>query len=223
MDIFQVREAFLRGTLAEERIREFRKRRIASLENIDSRQPITMLWALFHVVSVPAMMRSTFVDARTIYDSATNLRTFGGYPDAPVQYNLDGVRKERAASSVQVYRDGRIEGKTYLGRTQSSSNAPPGSVVVVNSVRDAVRAGLKDYVRFLEDLTFPPPYAAMLTLANTKGIMFSTATNNVNADRDILEIPDVLIPDTQTVSLAAATLQVTDMLYQALGQSGTDG
>jgi hypothetical protein len=226
MDIFQVREAFLRGTLAEERIREFRRQRIATLENTDFRLQTRFVWALFQVISVPAMMRATrLLSGEELSESALSLRIFGETPSAGAArlFNLDGLRKGRDRAYVQIFRDGKLESRLYLGQINTHVTAPPAEQVQLPIVRNGVRSALRDYVKCLEELGFPAPYSASLTLANVEQVSFATDTAFVRADRAVLEIPEALVADTQASSIGSASKQITDMLYQAFGYSATEG
>ncbi len=227
MDIFQVREAFLRGTFAEARIREFRANRIGTLERVDPRiQGSRFVWALFHVVSMPSMMRSRLIPGTTLFESAQSLRIFGeGVSDgAARRFNLDGLVKGREQANVQVFRDGKVESRRYLGQINLHPTATVPPPLDLRVVRDGIRATLKDYVRFLDALEFPPPYSASLTLSNVADIPFTgDGVTTLMADRAVLEFPEVVVVDIQTSSIATATGQLTDMLYQAFGCSGTQG
>jgi hypothetical protein len=227
MDIFQVREAFLRGTFAEEKIRQFRRDRIGSLERIDPNiQGSRFVWALFHVVSMPSMMRSRLIPGTTLFESARSLRIFGdgSSEGAACRFNLDGLVKGREQANVQVFRDGKVESRRYLGQINLHPTAAAPPPLDLRIIRDGVRATLKDYVRFLDALEFPPPFSVSLTLANVADIPFTgDGVSTLMADRAVLEFPEAVVADTQTSSIASATGQLTDMLYQAFGRSGTQG
>jgi hypothetical protein len=227
MDIFQVREAFLRGTFAEEKIRQFRRDRIGSLDRIDSNiQGSRFVWALFHVVSMPSMMRSRLIPGATLFESARSLRIFGegSSEGAACRFNLDGLVKGREQANTQIFRDGKVESRRYLGQINLHPTATAPPPLDLRIIRDGVRSTLKDYVRFLDALDFPPPYSVSLTLANVADIPFTgDGVSTLIADRAVLEFPEAVVVDTQTSSIASATGQLTDMLYQAFGRSGTQG
>lgn len=227
MDIFQVRESFMRGTFAEERIRHFRATRAAALPN--TMEPLISsqnAWALFQVVSVPAMMRSRLVQAEVLKDSAFNIAIFGSEQStgAPVRFNLDGVVRGRDLNKVQLFRDGRIEAQRLLSvidpRTRSGTELP--EQIELGVIRDGVRKALPNYIEALQEWNFPPPYSASLTLSNMRNmsIVLSETGGSFAADRRVIEIPEVTT-DAAESSIKIAARQITDMLYQAFGLEKT--
>jgi hypothetical protein len=225
MGIFQIREAFLRGTLAEERIREFRRGRVESLI-APSQRAVHDVWVLLHVVSVPAMMRSNRVDDERLNEASWKLWTFWG-EDSPTdnqRFNLDGIYRGDTKRSVLLYRDGRIEGKLLVGKNSTGPTAPPSEPISLATVRNAVRRVLPNYLGVLQSLDFPAPYSAMLSLVNVAGCPFVTdSVNTFHSDRSPLEIPDVSIADIQKSTVSSAHRQITDMLYQSFGMEKTYG
>jgi hypothetical protein len=227
MDIFQVREAFMRGTLAEERIRQFRTTRVAALPNtVDPLISSQNAWALFQVVSVPAMMRSRLVQADVLKESAFDVVIFGNEQStgAPIRFNLDGVVRGRDQNKVQLFRDGKIEAQRLLSiidhRMISGTKLP--EPIELGVIRDGVREALPNYIQALQEWNFPPPYSASLTLSNMRSmpIVSSETGGNFAADRPVIEIPEVTTEAAEP-SIKKAARQITDMLYQAFGLEKT--
>jgi Putative DNA-binding domain len=227
MDIFQVREAFLRGTLAEERIREFRAKRISGLDRTNpGLSGLQYAWALFQVVSIPALMRPQLLSGQQLYDSANSLRIFDALGEGATRtFNLDGVKKGRGELTVQLFRDGRVEAQRRLGKASNAiatTQAP--ERIPLELIRNGVRSSLKDYVHCLESLGCPPPYSISLSLVNVELFQFTARDLDVTSpDRNNMEFPDVTIPDTQIGSISSAIGSLTDMMYQAFGQAATLG
>ncbi len=217
MDIFQVREAFLRGTFAEQAIREFRNIRVKNVlvTGDYSTWPVTVL---LHVISTPSMMRLKMVDASKLYDVADDANSLGQSHPANKQYNLDGVFKfQDSQHSVQFFRDGRIEGKMVVALEHYNRVSQPGTPIPLARIRNAVSKQLPEYVRALEALGFPPPYAAMLTLVNLTRSEFALGSENATFAQPSLEIPEVTIRDAQSSSGDEALEFMMDVLYQAFG------
>jgi hypothetical protein len=223
MDIFQVREAFLRGTLAEERVREFRKKRIAELYVAQNLRRGQAVWTLLHVVSLPAMGRSSFIDGKKLYDAAFEVPPLGAFgPANPQIYNLDGILRQSEIHAVQIFRDGRIEGKIRHAHVPTLGMQTPNPPIALAQIGLAVHTALPKYASLLSDLDYAAPYSAMLTLINTSQQDFASHTSNQRTDLEILEIPDVTIIDLQADTLAAGCRQLTDVLYQSFGLPATE-
>ena len=225
MDIFQVREAFLRGALAEERAREFRKKRIADLYVDSSQRKGQSVWTLLHIVSIPAMARSSLIDGKSLFHATFDVPPLGFFGPANEQiYNLDGVLRQSGIQAVQTYRDGRIEGRIRLARVPSAFEVqlPAPTPVSLAQISSAVHAAVPPYTAFLNRLDFAPPYSVMLTLINTAQQDFASHTTHVRTELEVLEIPDVTINDLQYDTIAAGCRQLTDVLYQSFGLPATE-
>jgi hypothetical protein len=173
---------------------------------------------------MPSMTRTRLVPGSVLFESSHSLTIFGeGTAEgAGRRFNLDGLCKGRDRGNVQVFRDGKVESRRYLGQINLHPITTPPAPLDLAVVRDGVRESLRDYVRFLDALEFPPPYSASLTLANVADIPFmGHGVMTLMADRPVLELPEVVVRDTQASSIASATGQLTDILYQAFGCSGT--
>jgi hypothetical protein len=134
-------------------------------------------------------------------------------------FNLDGIYRGHASRGVLLFRDGRIEGKFLAGKNATARiGPPPPDAISLPSIGRAVRRVLPNYLSVLQSLDFTAPYSAMLSLTNVSGCQFVTDGVNIfNSDRSPLEIPDVLIADTQEPTVTMAARQINDLLYQSFG------
>jgi hypothetical protein len=191
--------------------RDIRGRENSGVSRKSNRHPRTS-----RCISIPSMMRSRLLPGTVLFESAQSLRIFGegASEGAARRFNLDGLFKGREQSYVQVFRDGKVESRRYLGQINLHPTATIPPPLDIRVVRDGIRATLKDYVRFLDALEFPPPYSTSLTLANVADIPFTgDGVSTLMADRAVLEFPEVVVVDAQTSSIASATLVSSPTCY----------
>lgn len=198
LDVDQLRSAFLRAQSIEDRIREFRRNRIAAITAGETPVPIIdgAKYAL-HVVPLSAFTSREVIPMPALRKSMGQFEYLGA-SGWNARTNIDGVvlypeRGECYHAYTQIYRNGCVEAVVVYER-----NDDP--IVHAPSLEKATIKYVDQYARALFALGVPLPIFVFLSLFNARSYrlylgerMFPDDGNPL--DREALLLPEVSIEE----------------------------
>jgi hypothetical protein len=224
MDLGEIRMAFVSSEATSERIREFRRRRVASLRAgsipIVLSEPALML----HLVPLSAFDVGYSVDIKALLRGDVRPLVGGGGWNA--SYNLDGFFGYNPTSYLLVFRNAIVETVAVGIATDSGLD--------LSEIECLVARRLPGVFATLERMGVQGPAAVMLTLSGVGGARIYDGRCDSERGvikRDCLEIPEVLLddyaeladgdtddPPAKVVRRTARSLRpIFDILWQAGG------
>jgi hypothetical protein len=220
LDVAEIKAAFLRSETTAERIRNFRRDRLAA---IVARETPVVLHSesslVLHVVPIGAFDTSSQIDVNSMYDNCPLLLSGGGHNQ---RLNFDGVvafdgSLNEAYSYVQVFRNGVIEvvDTWQLGVFEDKKIIDPRYELTT------VKA-LHRFLNFQKDHDVEPPLLVMLSFIGVKGYAMGVGSVHPRLtsliDREALLVSEVLIEDFN-VDIPAAMKPIFDTVWNATGFS----
>jgi hypothetical protein len=233
LDVDELRAAFARSGSIAERMRDFRRQRIADL--IAGETPVKLqAGAKIVLHSVPFTAFDPGAGAR--YD-LSRLRAqselFGWLQPINMgithhRYNFEGFlavgdrSKTAAFGYVQVFRTGGIEAvDAFMLREDKQT----GRVIPSTDFERGLVTALPRYLAVQQALGVEPPVAVLLTLVGVRG--YNMAVSRANSDvydlieieRDVLDLPEVLIDrfDITTATAPQHLKPLFDIVWNATG------
>lgn len=211
------------------RIRDFHLERISSIYADEF--PIPMSGGakiMLHLIPISAFESSYQVDlglaSENYFKLAPNLT---GY-----RYNLDGllvfhsIQSGQMASYIQLYRSGNVE----LVDNSILNSSTDGNLVIPSlSFESEILKSVPRILQFQEQLGIEPPIMLFLTLVGVKGyvmgmpsrVAFSIPTSQLihEIDRDILDIPEIVIENYSLDKLSSLLKPLFDTVWNASGRA----
>jgi Putative DNA-binding domain len=231
LDTAQIRDAFVAADTAVDRVRRFRRERVAAILSGDTPIPVgTGPKVIFHLLplAAPADTWARFPDDKEGDFALRHLRTLEGAMSLNWRYNLDGfvlnaVRSDPEGQSyTQLFRTGGIEAVSQ-------------NVVVMHPEKKTFHGGMLEValVRTLatsqsawETLGVTGPIMAALTLTGIRGATINAGPayySSRDSERftvDLLNVPDVVIQDAAAPP-AQALKPLIDIVWNAGGTAGS--
>lgn len=222
LDVREVRDLFVGSDLARERLTRFRAERIMQIEADDT--PLTLTEhpkVVLHLVPLQSFSSGASVEVREFSwrSRVGQLIPIAGNPDG-WRYNFDGLvtfveeNDGRAASYVQVFRNGAIEAvDTYsvVGRLG------PGDVIPSKTFEQHVLDAVPPLMEGLKFLELDPPVVVMMSLVGVKGLRMGMKHGTSDPiDRDVLLFPEQLA-ESYPKDPAPLMHPLIDMVWNACG------
>ena len=202
LDIGEIRVAFALSETVNEKIKNFRRDRIANI--VANETPVVMNnnpKIILHLIPINSLSSLQNYDIDRIYSDTTKLKPIycGGWN---TRYNLDGIlayawdSEKISYSYVQLYRNGVIEAvetsllEPYKGRKIIPSIAYEQKLV----------ESLTGYINVIKELNVSLPLFISITLTNVKEYSMNVGENFFGReiypiDRDILMAAENIIED----------------------------
>lgn len=192
LDVDQLRSAFLRAQSVEDRIREFRRNRIAAITVGETPVPIVdgAKYAV-HLVPLSAFTSRELIPMPALRKFMGKFEYLGCASGWSQGTNIDGIvlfqlRTERNRAYTQVYRSGCVEAVVvYDG--DPSVPAPWQERVTLKYV--------DQYARALFALGVPLPIFVFLSLFNARGYRLHLGERMFQSDGDPLDRDALLLPE----------------------------
>ena len=227
LDVAELRDAFLLGASAADRIREFRVGRLASIAAgegpvLSEGDPIIVI----HLIPLHAFTSQRELDISKYY--RTLIRPIGA-PSGDRQINLDGVlhyaanREDILSNYVQIYRSGIVE---VTDEFAFSTDKHGNKVAPLKAIEHRINQYLPQYIDCMKDIGVTPPVFLFLSIVGVMGCrayidsMFEDVTSYPMLKRDPLMLSEISIDDLST-NLSIALKTVYDRLWNAFGFPGS--
>ncbi len=227
LDVAELRDAFLLGASAADRIREFRVGRIASIAAgegpaLSEGDPILVI----HLIPLQAFTSQRELDISKYY--STPIRPIGA-SSWNCQINLDGVlhyaanREEILSNYVQIYRSGIVEitDEFAFGTDKHGNKVAP-----LRAIEHKIDQYLPQYIDCMKEIGVTPPVFMFLSIVGVKGCqayidsMLADAMSYPRLKRDPLMLSEISIDDLST-NLSIDLKTVYDRLWNAFGFPGS--
>jgi len=203
LDVPELRQAFLMSESLAEKIRRFHIDRVGRI--LSREVPLSLANGpqfIIHIVPVDAFGSGQQVDVTMLPERRIPLAPLGGSWDKR-RYNLDGYlaynEEEFAGGKVtlaylQLFRNGIIE-SVCIDREQVT---PQDRDIPITYYERIILEFLTSSITALKALQVGPPYSLMITMTGVKNRRLHLGNGyyshrNRHFDRDILQLPDVLI------------------------------
>jgi len=226
LDVPELRQAFLMSDTLAEKIRRFHIERAGEI--ISGEVPLPLAKGpkfIIHIVPVDAFGSGQKVDVTMLPEKGIPLAPLGGSWDKR-RYNLDGFlaynEEETTAGKVvpgymQLFRSGAVECVCIdIPRTIED-----GTTLSITYYERQMLHFLTNALQSLKLLQVEPPYSLMVTMAGVKNIRLHLVDRyyshrNRHFDRDVLQLPDVLIqsPDQDSDQIMRP---IFDAIWNAAG------
>jgi hypothetical protein len=207
---------FTEGPDFAERIREFRRDRVARVARQPAIQFHSLGQVLVHVVPVPAFADGRLTD---VVDAAAQ-GTHMPLPLGPqsgrnrMAVSLDGLLNIRDAPGsvrgyAQLFRNGAIEGVTEMSAGEA--------FVRGRDVANMIVAGVRQYVDVLANLDAGEPLYAMVSLTGIRGVRMLDGSHFTGGTcpENVVMLPDVLLDP--AVEVTDALRPALNVLWNAFG------
>ncbi len=227
MDVTELRAAFALSEGLPERLRRFRRERLALIAAGETPAPLVPgPKVVLHVVPFDAGRHLDMTAVAREKDELEPMNTtYVGY-----RFNVDGyLAHDRPSgparpgeSYVQVLRSGALEyawARLCWGKDQRTIDR----FFLEGNVVEALRRG----VELLRGLDFGPPIFALMTMLGVKGLAMGreNAYNDLCAESDPFDRDDLLLPDVAVQDFAddapAVLKPAFDTMWQAAGKPGS--
>lgn len=223
LDVQELRAAFERAELLENRIREFRLGRIAKIQA--GELPVVLegqARVVLHLLPFESFDIGRRLDISSLGEGP--LRPMGARGWSPF-YNFDGLviqarnQGDPCSSYIQVFRNGVIE----AAESHSLVEEPDGRhSIPTGLIEEELIDGVNEFVRAQRDLGVNPPLAITVSLLGVKGYVLAVnraaayGHREIAIDRDVLLIPDVVV---ESLEFDATTIlrPVFDAIWNAGG------
>jgi hypothetical protein len=231
LDTAQIRDAFVAAETAVERVRSFRRERLAAVLNGDTPAPMGAgPKVIFHLLPLvpPADAWARFPSENATDFAFRHIPTLEGAMSLDCRYNLDGfvVKAERrdpeGQSYTQLFRTGGIEAVSQNIVVWRPDDRRFWGVHLEKGVMRSRTASQ----RVWETLGVTGPVMAALTLTGMKGAAitpgpdYSGHYDPLPFTADVVNVPDVVILDT-SVPPARALKPLIDIVWNAGGWAGS--
>jgi hypothetical protein len=228
LDVNELRDSFLRNSLASDRIKEFRIERLSALSAgegpiLESGHPLLLL----HLLPLEAFTSSIEFDISQYYVK----------PIKPIdarawdkQINIDGVLYwqplgERVSNYVQLYRNGCLEiaDEFAFSRNNDGSLCAP-----LEAIERRVRLALPGFIECIRDIGATPPVYLFLSMIGAASCRAWTRDELVLScdhrvlGRDPLLLPEIALLDF-TEDLGSTLRPLFNRLWNAFGLEGSSG
>lgn len=223
LDVGELRRLFIQSESLPERIRNFRRDRIALIEAGES--PLTTRGSakiILHLLPLQAFSPGTLLDLEQLEERMPSLSLIPGY-GTHSRHNFDGLLNysvvRDTGSTVaytQLFRNGCIEAvDTFLLTNASRRHIPS------QSFEEKIARALGSYLRIMQDIGVQPPIYVALALLHVDG--YYMAVNNYldpmdvqRIDRSELLLPEIAIEKFGTQPYAILR-PLFDMVWNAAG------
>ena len=227
LDVAELREAFLLGASAADRLREFRVARLASIAAgegpvLCEGDPILVI----HLIPLQAFTSQSELDIAKYYN--TPIMPIGCYTWS-CQINIDGVlhyapsREDVLSNYVQVYRSGIIEiADEFAFSTEKSGN----KIAPLKAIERRINQHLPQYINCMKEIGATPPVFMFLSIVGATGCrayidhMLPGSMDYPRLKRDPLMLPEISIDDLSTEP-SIILKPVYDRLWNAFGLPGS--
>lgn len=231
VSVEELRILFTVASTAHDRIRAFRRERIAKISAGDT--PIRLATErgklLLHIVPLSAFSGRAQIDLERANQLQERLRPIAAMGYSP-RFNFDGFINIRGGNPchgyTQIFRDGSIEA------IKAHAVAELNGRLIIPSVKfgSDVFEILPLYLDALRSLDVPPPLAVMLTFDEIYGAVLGVSNARMAFDppepilRSVLELPEVIIEDYGSAEDYQRALRPAfDALWNAGGFSAAEG
>jgi hypothetical protein len=227
LDVAELRDAFLLGASAADRLREFRVARLASIAagegpGLSEGDPILVI----HLIPLQAFTSQGELDIEKYYNT----------PIWPIgasswnhQINIEGVlyyaenREEVLSNYVQVYRSGIIEvADEFAFSTDRAGN----KIAPLKAIESRINQYLPQYLNCMKEIGVTPPVFMFLSIVGAMGCrayidrMFLDIMDCPRLKRDPLMLPEISIDDLSS-DPSIILKPVYDRLWNAFGFPGS--
>ncbi len=227
LDVAELRDAFLLGASAADRLREFRVARLASIAAGDGPvlsegDPILVI----HLIPLQAFTSQGELDIAKYYN--TPIRPIGA-SSWSYQINIEGVlhyaanREDVLSNYVQVYRSGIIEvADEFAFSTDKSGNR----IAPLKAIEKRINQYLPQYIDCMKEIGVTPPVFMFLSIVGAMGCrayidsMLSDIMDYPKLKRDPLMLPEISIDDLST-DPSIILKPIYDRLWNAFGFPGS--
>jgi hypothetical protein len=233
LDVGQIREAMLAGPQAAERIRAFRRDRVAAVQAGDVPYPLAETpKIILHLVPLDAFDASRAPLDLSAVRNDPRLRPLYSDQPQPIRWNLDGLYADnhwnylRAESSIQLFRNGLVEAvEGYMIRLATEFGGAD-AILQGYPFERTVIDGVTRYRELQRVVGAELPVAVLVTLTAIRGYRIQTADRLVELDalrgdgttfdRDIVALPEVTF-DSWDADIPTVLRPTIDAFWQAGG------
>lgn len=224
LDVAQIRAAFAQSEAISERIGAFRTVRLG---HIMAGETPTLLGpgptVVLHVLPIGNLMGRQYVDIHAVQKATLDCSL--GRHCSNRRYNLDGFVEYDPADDydpgqyVQFFRDGCLE--TVMAGYGRDTQVGP-KMISGSGVEEAVIRVVVSFLEFHRRISTDPPFSILLSLFGVSGYCIARSGHKGfhdvarRIDRDLLQLPDVLIEDFET-PVPGALKPAFDALWQSSG------
>jgi hypothetical protein len=231
MDVSELRTAFTLADTLSEKIKKFKESRLASIIADETPIPIQKTPKIvLHLIPFISFTPGQRYDLKEIFSRSISIHPIhsAGWSH---RYNLDGllIFSDRANGTVgsytQLYYNGIIEAVDSSILTILKPRLKKDLIPSVTFEEKIIKA-LKEYSEVLSALEVEPPILVFLTMIGVKGYQMVDSGYNQMAylqnrpeyevDRDILQIPEVIIEDYK-IKPGKALKPIFDAAWSACG------
>lgn len=226
LDVDELRSAFAAGTDLAERIRSWRRNRVAVLASEQGpAQLVTGARFILHLVPVRAFREATDVGVEAISQHWQHFFPMG-YAPADRRFNIDGFlttagsedKRPGTRSYCQVFRDGRVESAMSDLLRDAHGVKGMASVWLEQKTLEFCKSAMEG----LRKLEVEPPFVCGASLVNARGAYLfvrngAFAMDDVRPiDRDVVDLPEVALEDAG-VPVDVSLRPLLDGLWNACG------
>ncbi len=228
MDVFEVRNAVLTTEGFQEKIKNFRAKRISELLYDNSPIPLQPYPKLvFHLIPVYSFLQNSLIDINKYLDSLDSAYQLPlmRSADGSDCINIDGVFRHRGLV------EGGSHGYTMLfrnGSIESVNSIPPcnGKTILQQDFEQQILSFYNKCEGIFRELQITPPIVIFLTLIGVKNVVLIYGNNSPfdrdekRFDRDIIQTPDILINEfllEDSLGLDKVFKPLFDMIWNGAG------
>lgn len=221
----ELRQLFTAKMEFNDRVRDYRDRRIQSVVSGQAQVPIAGGTRLVvHLVPMNAFASRDTISPRSAHALQHQFRPMGSTQGYSPRFNLDGFINVRGGEQchgyTQVDRNGIVEGiKCSIDCEWNGQKVIP-LFPQVNHVFNAVTS----YMTGLKELGIPSPVVAMISMTGVQGALLATSTENMDTyhipiiRHENMSLPEVMIETFgDVVTYRAAMKPAIDALWNAAG------
>lgn len=229
MDAAMIRQSFLLGSTAMDRMRAFREDRTSRILTGQAPTPLDQgPIFLCHIFPLQAFASDEAVDLQSADDGHEVLKWFGGHP-LRYRYNFDGLLgveqriKPHFCGYAQVLRNGCIEGVEVHENRPEYPQRLAGHYWEVQQTPSFVHRNLAT----LKRLGITPPIFVFMTWLHAAGWTFSETADLAGSYRpfpsDLLQLPSIRLDETELgdIEVKDKLQPAFDVMWQAIGISGS--
>ena len=227
-DVEELRRAFAMSETITDRIREFRRERIARIESRQTPVPLVKTgFMVVHVIPLSAVRATTGIDMADLNAFTNQMRpmeTSGGWSN---RINLDGLvtctrrPPDLSYAYTQMFRTGAAEGVLTLHNDDESRVALTSDTFEYETADFVTR-----YLTVAENLEIEPPFYAFLSFVGVQGCRLALHRGipwpgqEVELPDDVMRLPEVVIQD-RNEQVFKVLKPAFDMVWNAFGWLGS--
>jgi len=218
LDVQEIRSAFALSGDLPERLRSFRRARLAAIVSSETPTPLpTGAKVVLHIVPITALGSDSNIDIRRAAPPHSMVPAPIGAGSWDSRFNFDGllIFSPKLPNYVQLFRSGAVEA---VDTKLLEPYEPYPDFVPIGAFEQRISGAAATYIDYMRTLQLLPPFFVMLTLIGVKGFRASTGPRTLGhygIDRDVLILPEVLL---ERYELSLQDLKpVFDTLAQAAG------